>query len=378
MAANAFNPESYIAESNVDKEVLNGKMAMYYSFGGVRKFFNVEAENGTEYEFGLLPFYGINDGDMVVGFNGSSMWSLNKDLGKKENKKKLENALRFMEWVVSAEGQELARNGRGQMPVTKDFTDYDPRIEELLNLSEDGYMAYGAYTGYEHMLVEAGTVIMDAMFAGNTDGMREEVVKVADELNKSYTKNGVLGASYCELKEDINEAETAQLMADMLQSSAMGDFTLITHTGVKNGVTNEMGAAGKLYAGLINDARILVINASRVYNATTIELTGAEVRELLEKGKETYSEDKTVTTPEYFDYYWSGLDVTMKNGKVTSMKLNGKELEDSATYKVVFSQEDYAKKYAEKAVVSETLVSDIMKAYMAKNPEISAPEVLRK
>ncbi len=378
VAAGAFSPEEYKAENNVNKQMLDGGIAMYYCWSGLRNFLNVEEEYGSECEFALLPFYGINDGDMVVGFNGSSMWSINKRLDEKGNEKKLENAIKIMEWIVSAEGQELIRKSRGQVPVTKDLTNYDPRIDDLLKLTQDGFMAYGAYTGYEHMLVEAGTVIQEAIFSGNTDGMRETTVELADQLNKSYIKDGVLGSYYGVLKEDISGEETAQLMANMLQSSGMGDFSLITYTGVKNGCINKMGSAGELYAGPVNDARILVINAGRVYCATTLEMTGAQVRELLEQGKAVYSEDETITTPEYFDYYWSGLDVTMKDNKVISMKLNGAELKDEQSYTVVFAENDYPQEYTDKVVISEILVSDIMKAYMEKNSEISAPEVLRK
>ncbi len=228
------------------------------------------------------------------------------------------------------------------------------------------------------MLVEVGQIVQDAIVSGNTDGMKEEAVKVADELNYAYTKTGDLISYYRVLTEDINESETAQLMADMLMNSGMGDFALITHTDVKDGIANEKGASGNLYADVINDQQILVINADREYCVTTMQLTGAEVKDLLTNGKLIKGTGDLEGKQTYFDYYWSGIDVTMNNVKIKSVKLNGSELEDNTTYTVVFSENDYPEEYAEKSVVSENLVSENMIGYMEKNPEISAPEVLRK
>ncbi len=388
--ADAFEVEEFVGKWNCNDAVINREAAMYIVWAGVGSFLDQIESSGCTDEYGLLPFYGQEDGESVIGYNASSLWSINRKLGEKGNEKKLENALKVMEWIVSAEGQELLKGNKGQIPVTKEGMDMDPRVEELMELGANGFRAPGLYAGYEHMMVESGQVIQDAILAHSAEGMRENAVKIADELNLEYVANKNT-SGYTYLTEDIDKAETAQLMADILQESGMGDFTLITHTDLKNGVINAQGCGGNLYEGGITDIKMLIINANRNMHVSTIELTGAEVKTLLENGKGMYENEykaiKGTGEPaeapdsmphEYFDYYWSGLEVAMKDGKVTSMKLNGTELSETDTYTVVFAENDYPRAYMDKAAVSETLVSEAMLDYFENHSEISAPEVLRK
>ncbi len=265
----------------------------------------------------------------------------------------------------------------------------DPRVQEMLNIAQDGFMTFTTYTGYEHLSVEVSNDIIKAIRADSSKGMKDKVTATADALNEEYTENRNT-SGYAVLLDDFYEAETAQFMANILQETKVGDFSLITHTGEKNGVANMQGAAGMIYKGGITFNEILTINAKRTMHVTTIELTGAEVRTLLEQGKGLYeneceamkgkiefAENADELPHEYFEYYWSGIDVTMKNGKVISMMLNGKPLSDTETYSVVFAELDYPRAYKDKAVVTELLVQDAMLAYFEVHQEINAPKVLR-
>ncbi len=143
-----------------------------------------------------------------------------------------------------------------------------------------------------------------------------------------------------------------------------------------------------IYAGGINSQDVTTLISQSKMVVTTLELTGAEVRTMLEQGKgmydteweawhkeEPFADNSDDLPQEYFTYYWSGLDVAMKDGKVTSMKLNGQELSDTETYTVIFTERDYPRAFRDAAVKSELMVQDMLINYFMKTPEINAPEV---
>lgn len=389
--AEAFDAEKYAGKWSVERSMVNREAAMNIQWSGMTPLFNQIEERGTTDEFALLPFFGLNNVDKVIVFNSTGNWSINKKLEEKGNEKKLENALRVMEWLTKKEGQELLSTNNGQIAVTGEEFEIDSRIEELIEFTRYGYKAPMIYTGYEHVLIETGNIIAEAAMSGDTEGMSEAFVQTGDSLNKQYIENKDTTFFRAYLNEDLNYEQTAQLMANILQDTGMGDFTLITHTGIKNGISNRYGAAGSIYAGGIIQHDVLTINANRNLFVATIEMTGKEVRTLLEQGKGLYEgESDDITNgnetadyseeakQEYFPYYWSGLDVIMKDDKVTSMKLDGVELEDENTYTVVFMQNDYPREYKDTVTVSNSLVQDVLISYFMKNEEIYAPEVLRK
>lgn len=389
--AGAFDAEKFAGQWNLETAMINREAAMNIQWAGINNLF-VASENGsTEDEFGLMPFFGPNEGDKVIVFNSTGYWSINRRLGEPGNEKKLENALKVMEWLTSEEGQNLLRTNKTQIPVTKVDFDMDPRIAELLKYTENGYKAPMMYTGYEHLLVETGNVVAQAVLNNDPEGMAEAFIQTADSMNKEFLENKEVSLYGSYLKDDLNEEQTSLLMTDILLDTGMGDFALSTHTGKHNGTTNYYGTAGTLYAGGINSQDVTtLISESRIMVAT-LDLTGAEVRTLLEQGKgmydtewnawhkdEPFAENADELPQEYFPYYWSGLDVTMENGKVTSMKLNGVELSDTEIYTVIFTECDYPRAYRDVAVISELMVQDMLVNYFMKTPEINAPEALRK
>ncbi len=389
--AKAFDFEKCAGIWNCENLMVNREAAMNIQWSGINNLFTFSEQAGGTDEFGLLPFFGMSEGDKVIIFNSTGYWSINKKLGEKGNEKKLENALKVLEWIASTEGQNLMRGNNTQLAVTNEDIEMDPRTVELLELSENGYKAPMLYTGYEPVLVLAGEVIAQAALTGDTSSMIEDFVNVTDTKNKEYISNKNDSDYDSVLMENLNQEQICQLTANILLETGMGDFALTTPTGMVNGVVNMYGAAGSLYAGGIIQQDITTILSTTATHLATLELTGAEVCALLEKGKNRYADEYLSwrgNTPfaenadeleqVYFPYYWAGLDVTMNDGKVTSVKLNGVELSDTETYTVVFSQNDYPRNYRDAANVSDQLLENVLKSWFSKTPEVSAPEVLRK
>ncbi len=320
-------------------------------------------DGSQQYRGTLMPYYGISGDDTIVGYRASIMWSLNKKLADKGNEKKLENALKVTEWFLSAEAQDYMA---GQLPVAKNSMEVDPRVVELMELAEGGYQEHTLYMGYEHIIPNIGQIIQQAVLAGSSEGMREGIIATADRLNAAHVASGGKTGD-TRLTEDCNEVQTAQIAASVLQSSGVGDFALITRTGKINNSVNLWGASGNLYEGPISlsDMISIIMGMKNNLAVQTVKLTGAEVRTLLEDGK-TIGEES-------FPYYWSGIEVTFDGDKVDSVKLNGTELEDDATYTVVFAPNDYPDAYKEKAVSGEQMLLALVQSYFKNNPTVEAP-----
>ncbi len=389
--AGAFDGEKCAGLWNCDNFMANREAAMNIQWSGINTLYIAKDTDKTTDEFGFIPFYGLEETDKVIIFNSTGNWSINRKLGEKGNEKKLENALKVMEWITSVEAQSLLRTNETQLSVTKDDFEMDPGLSELLELTQNGFKDPMMYTGYEHMLVEAGKIITDAVMSGNTENMAEDFIEIGDKINKEYAENREASIYNSHVMENLTKEETAQLMANILLDTGMGDISLISQTGIKNGVTNESGVAGSIYSGGIVMHDILIVNADRAMHVATVDITGAQLRTLIEQGKglaagESHylvGEGEEVENPEslpqeYFNYFWAGIDVTMSDGKVSSMKFKGKEMSDTETYTVVFSETDYPREFFGNAKVSELLVQDAMIKYFEKTPEIYAPEVLRK
>lgn len=378
--AGAFDPEPYIGKWNCNEQMVKREAAMEFHWANMLSFMEAINQEGVTDEFGFLPFYGLNEGEKLVGFASSLTWSLNKKLGEEGNEKKLENALKVMEWITTQEAQQALSSNQGQIPVIKGVTNelIDSYMAELWELSKNGYKANGLYIGYEHIIVDATATVKEAMFARTSEGMRKNFVETCDLLNRKFLA-GDMSEAYGILKEDFSSEEIAQLHVNMLHELNLGDFAMVTRSGRKGTILNTRGATGSLYAGSVTMEDIRVILSDAGGFVTTIELTGAQVKELLENGKKATKKivDTDGNESANFEYYWAGIDVTMEDNNVTSVKLNGKELDDNTVYTVVFEEDDYNEELSSNAVVSDRLVSDSLVDYVKKNTPLTPPKVLR-
>ena len=391
--AQAFNPQAYVglwdAES-LNIEFSKGKAAMYIIWGGPEYALNVM--DNSEYEYKLLPFYGQENGKEFLGIATNSTFGISSRLGEKGNEKKLENALKVMEWLTSEEAQTALKSfvqtedgkkviGSSEIMSAKGAIDENasPLLQNLWNASVTGRKGFMLYSGYEDIMVEVGTIVQDAMLAGTSKGMAEKVVENGDKLHKeslASRESPALGT----IAEDLNAEQTVQLVTNVLHDAGLGDFVLATHADLRGEyIANKWGVGGNLYAGEVTDINYNIINNYSSKPLDILTLTGSQVKDLLENGK-------TLTNPMHNDdiatweYYWSGLEVKFSNNKIASIKLNNQELLDDNTYRVVFLPGDYPDelaKYATEQIDGINLLT-VWKKYLAENSPIQAPEILRK
>ncbi len=188
----AFDIDKYVAGEAGEKQLTSRRAAMEFYFDDTDSFFEAVSRPGvTEDEFGLLPFFGADVREKLVGVHADSAWSINKKLAG--NKAKLENALAVMEWITTQEAQYLLGNNAARIPVIKDIGDdaSDELFAELWSIASDGYKANSLYTGYEHIITDTSRIIIRAMINNSSKNMRDEFIKTADKLNNDYVREQI-------------------------------------------------------------------------------------------------------------------------------------------------------------------------------------------
>lgn len=137
----------------------------------------------------------------------------------------------------------------------------------------------------------------------------------------------------------MTHSQTVQVMADLLYEMG-ADVAVVSDGTFIGNVANTTGVSGRLFAGDIYRETSYNINIPGALNKNLMRLTltGNELFALLEGGHSVTEGSETAV----FDYYWSGMDVQMKDGHIVSAVLrNGTPVEESGTYRVVISTGDY-------------------------------------
>ncbi len=336
-------------------------------------------------DFRVMPFYGPKDGNKAMSLSFGSTFGLNKRLAEKGNEKKLENALKIMDYLTSAEGQVATKTSDAQIILSKEGAENAPEyLKELWSSEANVLKGIYIYSGYEDIFMDVGRLMIDAIDAGNADGLVEKVVETADRLHQESLDNDDSAMVLGELTEDLDTEQTAQLYRNIVQDAVatqgLADFTLTTHNAsdARGNFFTVRGFGGKMYKGSIDASNINVPLGELNSLIATVPLTGAEVKAILNDGLVFSSEVDNVEIA--LPYGWSGLDVKLtKDGKVESAKLNGQELRDDTTYTVAMVSQNYPASFAEthEITITEILITSLLEPYFSANSPIKAPEVSR-
>ncbi len=348
--AGAFDPVKFERCWDVPYTVLgNREAAMGFIMGGnvdMTKLITGEAKGDPAYgeyssdEFVVFPYFGKNEKNKGLILGASNTWGINKRLEEKGNEKKLQNALRVLEFLTTEEGQLAVRTNQSTIPATKEVSSESVPgfLRELWNDNANSIKTFFLYTGYEHMMVETAQVILEAMKKGSAEGMRDEVIRVADSLNEVFLSgaNDSLPMGYVE--DNLTVEQTRRLSCEAM-AATMGTSIGIASEGAAD---NRFGLAGKLFKGdVVQDVLTMIVCTGKSH-VVSVPVTGAEIKAMLENGKVLKNEDGTETV---FKYWSSGLDIAVKDGRITELKLNGSPIEDAAVYKVAMPDGDYSDEF---------------------------------
>lgn len=378
-----------------DKELFEERMdtneaAMMFLWGS-QDAIAEEIEKSSN-EYAVMPFYN-RAGVAFLGTTVSYNIGLSKELEEKGNEKKLEDALRIMEWLSSSEGIYAVTNDTSTsiFPLKDEENPYSFKLyQDLWEANLDCIKAPMLYAGYEDVLVPTGEAIMEAVRVnGSLDGIMDEM----DEIHQDYLKDGEKAIEVGSFTRDFSHEETVQLLAATMQDMGDSDISMVSDGFVNDGVRNDTGAHFRFYEGSLKEEQLVCTlpGDHQLASCVQMQLTGAQIKELVEKGKHVVMfsgdpEGKSLESKEgavewgYFDYYWAGMKVEMKDEKVVSMTLDdGTKMEDDQTYTVTFASNDYTDGTVEigNPVELEYSAKEALRAYMEKHSPVSPVEICR-
>lgn len=333
--ANAFDIADKEAKNNdVTNNLLNRKAAMSFTIGGFP--YLVTNLKDCQDEIGGIPYLGDTPERQFLNISVNSV-AISKKLSEPGNEKKLEAALKVMEYLSIEEGQKAMHVAvtdvsplAGSVP-SEEF----PPYKDIWNVFSSGSAAPYILEGYEDIWVEAGTFVKNELFtSGSLDGLSKKM----DELHRLALSEDKAPVRVATVPEDLTHTQTVQLMADLLRNAG-GDVAVVSDGGVINGVPNTNGVSGRLFAGeLGHKSYDTCVPGNSGKTLVKLTLTGEELFRLLENGRTMTYENKSAV----FDYYWSGMDAVMENGKIKSAVLSdGRTVEKDGKYQAIISAVDY-------------------------------------
>ncbi len=367
--ADAFDIADKEAKNNdVTDNLLNRKAAMSFTIGGFP--YLVTNIKDCKDEIGGFPYLGDTPEQQFLNVSVNNV-GISKRLSEPGNEKRLEAALKVMEYLSTEEGQRAMHVAvtdvsplAGSVP-SEEF----PPYKDVWDVFNSGSAAPYILEGYEDIWVEAGTFVKNELFtSGSLDGLSGKM----DELHKLAFEKGNAPVHVATVSEDLTHLQTVQLMADLLRNAG-GDVAVVSDGGVINGVPNANGVSGRLFAGeLDRDSYSTCIPGNYGKTLVKLTLTGEELFRLLENGRTVTDEDKSTV----FDYYWSGMDAVMENGKIISAVLSdGRTVEKDGKYQVIISAVDYDAEAYSGGEDTGTVINEAYLEFMT-DKTLTAPEKL--
>ena len=177
---------------------MQGNTAFYID-GGLFQF--SQNDDGTGDRYGIMPWLSEDGSNNRYITNTACYFGLNANLEKPENKPKLQDALKFMEFISTEEGQRLLPGSQKQLlPLSEDGTETSEEYSEIMKMLDAGFSAPLAYAGWEDLIVPVGSECLK-WYAGKSTG--EEVIAVMNRALQGSIENKT--NSYADVLEDLTQ-----------------------------------------------------------------------------------------------------------------------------------------------------------------------------
>lgn len=279
-------------------------------------------------EYGIMPWLPQEGGEPMLINNISRYYALNKSLGEPGNEQKLQDALHFMEFLSTPEGQSALDPSKDVIsPLKTAEIDEDSMAYAVKELIASGNTIPLVYSGWDDLIIPMSESLY-GMISGENNV--EETAKAFDEARDKLLRDGVV--SYGNVPEYIGLEDTARLVGISLVKGTDADVALVSlmkFYGFRDKM-NRTGVGCGIYPGELIPDRLRTFVPASEY--CIIEMTGAEIKEAAKTGCNLFGQGN------YYDY-------------VVSAK-NNMELEDSKTYKVILGKNDISEEKAETASAS--------------------------
>ncbi len=346
--------------------------AMYLNAGTIDRF--TQNEDGTGDQYGILPFFGEEEGSDVLITMPMKYFGISKALAEPGKEQKLADALKVMEVLATQEGQRaLLQKAQTSetpyvTPLKDDVIPGDSPFAEVEDLIRSGHTSTLAYAGYEALLIPVGEKVRDWV-AGSCTGA--DVLALADEKQAEAVNDTLPPVAVA--AQDFTVEQTARLEAEAFRTAAGADIGLVSLGAYHDGVENPSGVCGRLFAGDISKDVINAVSPNKHTDTLCLlTLTGAQVKELLETG---FVADETGPG---FPYVPAGLAVSKApDGTIQKIVMaDGAALEGAAVYTVAIDAGGFTEAVGQAGSVKETelTVVDVIADYFSTHSPLSPQE----
>ena len=336
-----IQPSDMEAGSEPQEAFLNGECVFFLSLGHIE--YTHTTEDGREYNFGVMPWLSEDGSSNMLTRNVCCHFGVNKELAEEKNQQKMEDALKIMEFLSSEEGQkafvEQAENSwlYNTPLVGGDISEESPYY--IWNsLVTSGNTVPLVYVGWEDLIIPIAQDIKQLI---NSEITPEQLL---EEFDKSY--NDVTGKNESVMavaETDMTLQDTAKLCGNAVGIAADAEVALVSLSGYHEGKQNAYGVNWYFYAGEI-DTQVINMFRTKSDTISVLEMTGAEIKALVEKGFDLYGDGDT------FEYV-----LVTKEGLV---------LEDNTIYKVAVGTNELTNDLKENATVVEISTKDAIINYV--------------
>ena len=257
----------------------------FFIHGGMFRF--SQNEDGTGDQYSLMPWLSMDGSNNRYITNTACYFGLNADLENPKNKQKLQDALKFMAFISTEEGQKLLPGNQQQfLPLSEGNQDATEEYVEIMEMLNAGFSAPLAYAGWEDLIVPVGSECLK-WYAGKSTG--EQVIAVMNRSLQDSIENQT--ATLANIMEDLTLEETARLVGSAFIEATGADCSLISLGAYHDGKENEFGVNGCLWAGPVTDEIISTVNPlGWVDTIKTFTLTGEEIKQLAIEGFDLYGD----------------------------------------------------------------------------------------
>lgn len=299
-------------------------------------------EDGKTYEFGTMPWLSPDGGSNMLTRTVSRYIGLNRSLKEDGNEKKLENALKFMEYVSTAEGQQALMTSSNQyMPsLNESILSEDSPYQEIAYLVEQGRTVPLLYVGWENQVIPIAQEIKK-LISGDTDV--DSMLEEFDRINRGLL-DGSSEDIFARAERTLTMEETARLVAMAEGKAAGADCAMISLNQYHgDDCCNEQGLGWYLYEGDINTDIVNMIRPRSV-SISVLEMTGQEIEAMAAAG---FDQDGNGNPYEYLLFTKGDM-----------------ELEDGTVYRLAAAEGELTEEMAGKAQTVEMSLPDAIKEYL--------------
>lgn len=284
---NKWVEKGFITSEHMDTEDFYKGKSIFFLCLGLSEYEYTD-ESGKTYEFGTIPWLSEDGGNNMLTRTVSRYMGINKALTEKGNEQKLENALKLLQFISTAEGQQALMSSSSQYmtSLNGDTLSPDSPYQEILDLVREGRTVPLVYVGWEDLIIPIAQDIR-LLIEGKIDV--DELLPLFDE-----TCEDILGGAsddiYAVAAEKLTLEETARLVSIAEGKAASADCALISLNEYHGeNKTNTQGLGWYLYPG---DVTMEMVNLIRPRSAaiSLLEMKGAEIKRLRDGGFDLHAD----------------------------------------------------------------------------------------